>query len=438
MENANSDMSSFNGSAASSAAPKTAPCAAPFRFFSSLTFTLLLLLLGGGLLLYSYALVTVDDTFITLRYARNLAHGLGPVFNAGERVEGFSNPLWVLTLAGLAWMPIDAIMVSKLASAFCYLLGGTFLLKRVHNENKKSFLACLFYLASLSLVIWGVSGMETSLYALLLLLWALTVADETTIPYRIIILSSLLLMTRPEAPMPVLLGFGVLWVRKKPFLFSASIVFAVGITLLSLRFFYYHDFLPNTYYAKHFQTFHRWPITLFGYVRRYYFSIGLIPLLALMAYQWKDRSIKALGLLSLALWPTLFSVLVGGDWMPVFRFLIPTLPICIWLGMRAYSLWILEYQRVTQVAATVALGVYVAVNVSAAKEVEPMNFSFPTLEKIQMHASYNPGYFYMTNYLKTLSPPPQNMAVGEVDTTKDTIFNGAYHHLKTVGNFINE
>ncbi|MBN97985.1 MAG: hypothetical protein CME16_01875, partial [Gemmatimonadetes bacterium] len=39
-----------------------------------------------------------DDAFITLRYAQNLASGDGLVFNLGERVEGFTSPLWTLLL----------------------------------------------------------------------------------------------------------------------------------------------------------------------------------------------------------------------------------------------------------------------------------------------------------------------------------------------------
>ncbi|MFP8881170.1 MAG: hypothetical protein VCE43_17850, partial [Myxococcota bacterium] len=30
-----------------------------------------------------------DDAFISIRYAENLANGLGLVYNAGERVEGY-------------------------------------------------------------------------------------------------------------------------------------------------------------------------------------------------------------------------------------------------------------------------------------------------------------------------------------------------------------
>src|SRR4051812_33138351 len=36
-----------------------------------------------------------DDAMISMRYARNLAHGHGLVWNVGESpIEGFSNPLW--------------------------------------------------------------------------------------------------------------------------------------------------------------------------------------------------------------------------------------------------------------------------------------------------------------------------------------------------------
>jgi hypothetical protein len=44
---------------------------------------------------------TEDDAFITFRYARNLASGHGFVFNPGERVEGYSNFVWVLLMAAV-------------------------------------------------------------------------------------------------------------------------------------------------------------------------------------------------------------------------------------------------------------------------------------------------------------------------------------------------
>ena len=40
-----------------------------------------------------------DDAFISLRYARRLIQGLGLTFTEGERVEGYSNLLWVLAVS---------------------------------------------------------------------------------------------------------------------------------------------------------------------------------------------------------------------------------------------------------------------------------------------------------------------------------------------------
>jgi hypothetical protein len=42
-----------------------------------------------------------DDIMICMRYARNLAQGVGLVYNAGEHVEGFTNPLLTLLAGGL-------------------------------------------------------------------------------------------------------------------------------------------------------------------------------------------------------------------------------------------------------------------------------------------------------------------------------------------------
>ncbi len=56
-------------------------------------------LIWGGLEAYSLRWTT-DDAFISFRYARNLVEGHGLVFNPGEYVEGYTNPLWTLWIAG--------------------------------------------------------------------------------------------------------------------------------------------------------------------------------------------------------------------------------------------------------------------------------------------------------------------------------------------------
>ena len=62
-------------------------------------------LAGGVVLLYlihvAYLAGVAEDAFISFRYARNLVAGAGLVWNPGEApVEGYTNFLWVLLLAG--------------------------------------------------------------------------------------------------------------------------------------------------------------------------------------------------------------------------------------------------------------------------------------------------------------------------------------------------
>jgi hypothetical protein len=47
---------------------------------------------------------TVDDAYITFRYARNLATGVGFVYNPGEHVLGTTTPAYTLLLAAASWL----------------------------------------------------------------------------------------------------------------------------------------------------------------------------------------------------------------------------------------------------------------------------------------------------------------------------------------------
>ena len=40
-----------------------------------------------------------EDAYITFRFSRNFAHGLGPVFNPGEHVFGFTSAPWMAWIA---------------------------------------------------------------------------------------------------------------------------------------------------------------------------------------------------------------------------------------------------------------------------------------------------------------------------------------------------
>src|SRR6185503_3325889 len=74
-----------------------------------------------------------DDAFISFRYAGHFASGHGIVFNLGERVEGYTNFLWVVVCAALYRIGVapehGAWWVSG-ACAIATLLAGMFALRR--------------------------------------------------------------------------------------------------------------------------------------------------------------------------------------------------------------------------------------------------------------------------------------------------------------------
>src|SRR5204863_10164001 len=54
-----------------------------------------------------------DDAYISFRYARNLAEHGQLVFNVGERVEGFTNFLWTVLLAGGIKLGLSPVLTSR-------------------------------------------------------------------------------------------------------------------------------------------------------------------------------------------------------------------------------------------------------------------------------------------------------------------------------------
>ncbi len=62
---------------------------------------------------------TLDDAFISMRYAWNLAHGSGLVYNAGDPVEGYTNFLWTVLLAPAALVGKDMVLWAKVLGASC-------------------------------------------------------------------------------------------------------------------------------------------------------------------------------------------------------------------------------------------------------------------------------------------------------------------------------
>jgi len=211
-----------------------------------------------------------DDAFISFRYADNLTHGLGLVFNAGERVEGYSNFLWTLGIAlgmraGIAperWSIVWGVVfyVATLALLLLdHLIGPTSKLAAAPEDRTRRSgppLACLLAAVHNDWQQYATGGLETAFFTFILTAgYLLGVRARGVLGLAGSGLAlALAALTRPDGVLFVpLMGLYVLWTRR-PRVASAT-AFGGAFLIVWLPYaiwktVYYGEFLPNTYYAK--------------------------------------------------------------------------------------------------------------------------------------------------------------------------------------------
>src|SRR5947209_11278330 len=119
-----------------------------------------------------------DDAYISYRYSQHLASGQGLVFNPGERVEGFSNLLYVLLLApAAALVPADRLYAVSAGLNVLFALVTLIVLHRFARRRlgppAAGALALVIALCP-PLWVWVASGLETPLVLLLqIAVWVL-------------------------------------------------------------------------------------------------------------------------------------------------------------------------------------------------------------------------------------------------------------------------
>jgi hypothetical protein len=113
--------------------------------------------------------ILVDDAAITLRYAERLATGHGLTYNDHERVSGFSNPLYCLTLglAGRTGADIEATAVALGIGSYAAAILLAFALATRAAGTSAGVLAGVALLASSGFREQASCGMESGLAAVL-------------------------------------------------------------------------------------------------------------------------------------------------------------------------------------------------------------------------------------------------------------------------------
>jgi arabinofuranosyltransferase len=146
---------------------------------------------------------TIDDAFITFRYARNILAGNGFVYNPGEHVLGTTTPLYTFLLTGLglltggakATFPVIAWLVNAIADGItCVLL---YLIGKALKAPLAGLGAALVWAVAPFSVTFAIGGLETSVFVLIMVSIVYAYMNGS---YRwSAFLSALALTTRPDA-----------------------------------------------------------------------------------------------------------------------------------------------------------------------------------------------------------------------------------------------
>ncbi len=378
-----------------------------------------------------------DDAFITFRYSRFLSLGLGPYFNVGEHVEGYTNPLMMLWMAAVIAVsgPTGILAVAKATGVACglaavvftWLLGATWL-RRIPALSPHS--AALAWLAPALVAIQSgfalnsTTGLETAMFAAWIAggLWLAEKAEQDGRWRGAGVLFALAALTRPEGAA----AFAVFWVARlatggswdatarRRLLVDAAIVASTVAALLTARaVFYDGELLPNTYYAKtggmglqtppsrYLAEFARRHLAYMGWV------LSLLPLLS------KRREIRRAAAPATAVlgFAVLAIFAAGPDWMPGYRLLAPYVP--VWAALSVLGVFVVALERLGVRRRMVPAGACVLVLVALFLAQTPVREKYRHDLLIRARG-YENGHEALAGWLQERSAPGDTIALMDI------------------------
>ena len=311
-----------------------------------------------------------DDAFISFRYVQNFVDGNGLVFNIGERVEGYTNLLWVLILSVFVLFKINIQSISQILSVLSgvivifmtFKLSELFEIKndvksvrKARTDDDKATLNYFDLIPSVMLVFtgsfifWAISGMETAMFisfclaGLFFYIKSAQNKSDTTVNYKFPFFILLATLTRPEG----LYFFGLIMIHRIFFafrdhksealkiLFSKNNILSYAVYVIpvilyfAVRYSYYGYLFPNTYYAKTGMSgaYLNSGIEYFTKFLTSYLLYGIILIAPFYLFRNKENFFQLSLYYLIIISFIIYVISIGGDVLKQNRFFLPVLPL---------------------------------------------------------------------------------------------------------------
>jgi len=275
-----------------------------------------------------------DDAMISMRYAKNLVRGAGLVFNPGERVEGYTNPLWVLVMAlvHLAGPPERLasmwVLVVSTGLTAAIVLAQASILRRLEVGPLWIVVCAVATIFDENVVMWLASGLEPIAQGALVTacVWAIA-RRRFTVATAVL---SLVPLVRADGFI-LAAALGLLILAEAPSrpraIRNLALAVLPSIALVAFRVAYYGHPLPNTYYLKMIGFGDRLTLGLGGYGVRLLVRYPIVLALAAGAFFARRSPLFLRGAVALVALQCAYSIYVGGDTFWCLRFVTPVIPL---------------------------------------------------------------------------------------------------------------
>lgn len=179
----------------------------------------------------------LDDSWIHLQFARNLAAGAGFSYNPGEPVAGSTAPLWTLLLGAGAVVASASLAMAKVIGVIVTLAAALITRRTALTWGTRPDVALVAAIALVWMgpLAWGaLSGMEVSLAALLVAAALLAHARDRLLVSAAC--AALAVLARPEAFLliPLLVAARPLTLRRAAVFTAVTVIVVAPAVLFSL------------------------------------------------------------------------------------------------------------------------------------------------------------------------------------------------------------